>query len=141
MLDIKVFADEAILRLDQVPKKVREALRAKYESIFAELQTRVKTSSGTVGKFLDPMMITSGISDVGSAVVGYIEYKDKEDKYPIVPKAAAFLQFRSESGGWVRTQLVMHPYPKAASTIEQLLSSSKPWILEQLEDAIYEARL
>lgn len=137
-INITVHADEVLFRLDQIPKKLREALRKKFEQIFVDLEE--KLFIGTPNRYLDQKRLKTGVSDVGSAVVGFLEYEERQDKYPITPKTAAFLQFRgAKDNRWVRTHLVEHPYPKGAPAIAQLLRESKPWIFGELEDAVEEA--
>ena len=137
MITVKVYADEVLFRLDQIPKRLRATLQSKFETIFATV--RQQAFEGSPWKYLNPAIIQSGVVEQGSLVIGYIEANDRDGKYPIVPKAAPYLKFVAEDGGFVKTKLVMHPYLKGAPHIEQLLLESKPWIEDQLEDALIEA--
>ncbi len=137
MITITVYADEVLFRLDQIPKKLREALRAKFEDVFSVVSQRV--FEGSPWKYLNPAMIQSGVTDQGSLVIGYIEATDRDTKYPIVPKAKPYLKFVAKDGEFVTTKLVMHPYLKGVPRVAQVLLESKPWIIDQLTDAVYEA--
>lgn len=135
MISIKVVGvDEVVFRLDQIPRRLREVLRTKFENIFSELTTQF--FEGVPGKFLDPKQTQSGVTEIGSTIIGYIEYKDKEGVYGISPKNYPFLYNRET--GFFAHQVFAHPYPKGASMIEHVLNESKPWVLEKLEDAFYE---
>ncbi len=96
----------------------------------------MQSLEGTPGKYLALAQFQSGVDSIGDTTVGYLSYTDKDGKYPIVPKAAAFLQFRTREGGWVRTHLVMHPYPKGAASVTAMLLQSKPWIIDQLSESV-----
>jgi hypothetical protein len=137
MITVKVYADEVIFRLDQIPRKLREALRGKFEVIFSEF--RQQTFSKTPGRFLDPEFIKTGVEDIGQTVVGFIEAEDKSGTYPIYPVKANLLRFLAKDGNLVYTKYVAHPFLKGAPIIERTILESKPRIEEQLRDAVIEA--
>ena len=137
MISVQIYADEVVLNLQQLPRRIRAALRAKFEQIFTEFRTEV--FSKVPGKFLDQSYIKTGVTDIGSTVVGFIEGEDKPGTYIITPKTKAFLQFTTKDYGFVKTKLVNHPYLKSAPMVERAILESKPWILDQLENAVIEA--
>jgi hypothetical protein len=135
MISIQVFGvDEVVFRFDQIPKQLRDILKAKFENIFSELTSQF--FEGTPGKFLDPKQVQSGISELGSQLVGYIEYSEKSGVYAIYPSKSPFLYNRET--GFFAYQVLRHPFPKGVPMIERLLRDTKPWIEDQLEDMMIE---
>lgn len=137
MIEITVYSDEVLFRLDQLPKKIRENLRLKFEVIFDEIKSDI--FQGIPGKFLDPKYIESGITEIGSTVIGFMETTDKPGFYSIVPTKAKALRFVSKSGDLVHTRHVNHPFLKGAPIVARYLLAAKPWILQGLEDAARDA--
>ena len=137
MITVKVYADEVLFRLDQIPKRLRAALQSKFESVFAEV-TR-QTFEGLPGKYLDPTTVQSGISQQGSLTIGFIESQDKPGLYLIYPTKARALRFIAKDGDLVYTKRVLHPFLKSSTTVERSIAALKPWIEDQLEDALIEA--
>lgn len=140
MVDIQItaYADELLLRLDNLPKRIREELREKFKYIFSQVEDDL--FSKTPGQYLDKQYIRSGVSDIGSSVIGYIEADDKPGVYSILPNKARVLRFISTSGEKVvARQVLNHPYLRATPLIARLMEESKPWIIDQLEDAVLEA--
>jgi hypothetical protein len=137
MINITVYADEVLFGLDQLPKKIHENLGAKFQTIFADVQQEL--SQTTPGKYIDPRFIQSGIEQIGSLQIGFIEAEDKPGFYVILPTKARALRFIAKSGDLVMTKRVLHPYLKGAPIVAQYLETKKPWILDQLKDAVIEA--
>lgn len=137
-IEVTVYPDEVVFNLDQIPRKLRQALDVKYREIFAELSDGFLAS--TPGKYLDPQTIQTGVENIGNTVIGFIEIKDKPGVYSIFPSKARVLSFLAKSGDHVLTSRVLnHPYPKGTPMVRRYLAEKKPWILEQLRDAIVEA--
>jgi hypothetical protein len=138
MIEIRVYADEVTFGLEQIPKRIRENLKSKFEGIFSTVKAEV--FSGRPGKYLDPKFIQSGIEQIGSLQIGFIEAEDKPGTYVIVPTKRRLLEFiGTKDGALVRTKLVNHPYLKGAPVVARYLEEKKPWILDQLESAVIEA--
>ncbi len=136
MITITVYADEVLLRLDQIPRRLRAALRAKFEAIFDEF--RVQTFSKSPGRFLDPNYIKSGVTEQGSLVVGFIESDDKGGFYEILPVKARALRFFAKSGELVYTRHVRHPFLRGAPIVAREILLAKPWIEDQVREAVAE---
>ena len=138
MIEIRVQADEVLFRLDQLPRRVREELAAKFQTIFARVESEI--AANVPGKYIDPSYIQSGVDRLGSTMIGFVEIGDKPGVYAIYPTKANVLRFMSKSGDLVRTRRVLnHPYLKGAPVAERYLIESKPWVLEELNDAVIEA--
>jgi len=137
MISVTINADEVILRLDQFPRRLREALRGKFSEIFSEFESSI--FSKAPGKFLDPAYIRTGIGDIGNLTIGFIEATDKPGRYYIFPSKARALRFIARDGDIVFAKVVRHPFLKSIPSVEHALSESKPWIVDKLEDAVIEA--
>jgi hypothetical protein len=135
MIEIRVDADGVIFLLDQIPKRVQEALHRKFQNIFAQLGGLFL--EGVPGKFLDPESIKSDVSDVGSGVVGYIEHSDKKGVYAIYPSKYPFLYNKETK--FFAYKVLSHPYLKGTPMIRRILHESKPWIVSEVEAAVREA--
>lgn len=141
MITVTVYADEVIVRLDQFPRRLREAIRSKLETmIFPKIRQDIFV--GKPGQFLDPKTVKTSVEDIGSAggtVIGVFEAEDKPGVYTILPtKAKNLLYFIAKSGDLVVTKAVYrHPFLKTTPVVERVLAESKPWVIEQLEDAVY----
>lgn len=138
MIQITVYNSELLLKLEELPRRVRSALRAKMATIIESLyQDIFKTNPG---KFFDKNLIEHGTEELGSSVVGFIEGSDKPGVYSIFPTKARTLRFIGKSGDVVYTKQVLnHPYLKSSPHIAAMLEAKKPWIFDQLEDAMIEA--
>lgn len=136
-LEIKVQGDEVLLRLDNLPRNIRAALRRKFHQIFDDLDTEIL--KGVPGKYIDPKNLKSGVEELGSLIIGFVEGEDKPGVYSIYPHKGNLLRFLSKSGELVFAPRVLaHPFPKAVPIIERYLQDHKPWIVEQIESAIEE---
>lgn len=135
-INITAYADELLLRLDNLPKRIREELREKFKFIF--LRVELELFNKTPGQFLDKSYIQSGVTDIGSSVIGYIEATDKPGVYPIPMSKGKLIQLASGEKVWAR-QVLNHPYLKASPLVARAIEQSKPWIIEALEDAVEEA--
>lgn len=136
--NITIRGDEVLFRLDQLPRKIREEVGKKFRGIFSQISQEI--TSRPPGKFIDPAYIQSGVEQIGSQMIGFIEVEDKPGVYAIYPSKARALRFISKSGELVQTQRVLnHPYLKGAPIVERYLAESKPWIVEEIEAAVIEA--
>lgn len=135
---ISVSGDEVLFRLDQLPKRIREEVGAKFQSIFLRMAGEITESPP--GKYIDPMYIQSGVEQIGSQMIGFIEVQDKPGVYAIYPSKAKILRFVARSGDIVRTRRVLeHPFLKGVPIVERYLRENKPWVLEEIQDAVTEA--
>lgn len=135
LISINVYgAEEITLRLDLLPRRLRDTLRAKFENIFSELTTQF--FEGVPGKFLDPKQVQTGITEIGSSLVGYIEYSDKEGVYAIYPVNKPMLMNLKQQ--FFAREVHHHPFPKGIPMIERLLTEAKPWIEGQLMNTYIE---
>jgi hypothetical protein len=136
-INLTPYADELVLRVDNLPRKIQAAIREKFRYIFTEVEQEL--FSKTPGKFLDRQYIESGITEIGGTIIGYIEATDKPGVYSIIPTKAKVLRFVTKSGELIRTRRVYnHPFLKASPLVARLMEESKPWIVDQLEDAVIE---
>lgn len=137
-INITAYADELLLRLDNLPKAIQSELREKFKYIFSRVEEEL--FSKTPGQYLDKAYIRSGITDIGSSVIGFIEADDKPGVYSILPSKGKLLRFVSASGDKVYARAVLrHPYLRATPLVARLMEESKPWVIEALEDAVEEA--
>lgn len=137
-IDLRVSGDEVLLRLDQLPRRVRQELTKKFEAIFARMEGEML--QGVPGKFIDPARVRSGTSAIGSLLIGYIEVEDKPGVYAIYPTKARVLRFLAKDGDWVHTpRVLLHPFLKGAPVVERYLREQKPWLYDMIEDAVIEA--
>jgi hypothetical protein len=137
-INITAYADELLLRLDNLPKNIRENLREKFKFIFSQVEQELFAK--TPGQYLDRQYIRSGVTDIGDSTIGYIEADDKPGVYSILPNKGRLLRFVSASGDKVHARAVLrHPYLQATPLVARLMEESKPWIIEALEDAVEEA--
>lgn len=136
-INVTVHADEVLFRLDQIPVKLRAALREKFDQIFSEVREQV--FSKTPGQYLDPEYIKTGVEVLGSTLIGFIEVGAKPGTYSIIPNKARALRFLAKDGMVVRTKFVNHPFLKGAPIVEKRLRELKPWIEDQLTSATYES--
>lgn len=135
---VQVSTGEVLLRLDQLPRRVRRALTDKMNDIIRLAKTDML--SGPPGKFIDSTYVKSGVETIGSLLIGFIEVEDKPGVYQIYPSKARILKFIAKSGDLVKTRRVLrHPFPKGAPVVERYLTENKPWIIDQVEDAVIEA--
>lgn len=138
-IDVTIRGEEVLLRLDQLPRKIREEIRDKFTSSIFPRMTR-EILSGTPGKFIDPRYIQTGVEQIGSLVIGFLEVEDKPGVYAIYPDKARILRFVGKSGEIVRTRRVLnHPYLKGAPVVERYLLENKPWLVEEVQEAVVEA--
>jgi len=138
-IEIRIYDEEVVLRLDQFPKKIREAIRAKFTTdIFPGFKQRL--SSRPPGKFLDPQTLETGVVDQGQLVIGYIESTDKTGTYPIYPVKARLLRFVAKSGDLVFTKRVAHPFLKGSLLVQSEFVRDEEWIIKQLEEAVEEVQ-
>jgi hypothetical protein len=130
------FRDEEVLvQLKGLPQKVREAVKSKMETILATVREDIFQT--LPGKYIDPKTIVSGVTDVGSTIVGFIEATDKPGLYYIFPNYAKYLIFiGARDGKKVAARMVRHPYPRGTPLVISKMAELKPWIEDQLEDTI-----
>jgi hypothetical protein len=138
LVNIQVDDTDLLLRLDAVPRRIRAALRTKFEFIIDNIQTEF--FKHTPGKFLDPSMNTMGIEEVSpTQIAGYVELNQKTGTYTITAKGRALRFIGARDGEVVMRKYVAHPYPKVTRDLARQLIQLKPWIEDQLYDAVIEA--
>jgi hypothetical protein len=139
VVDVRVYADEVILNLERLPQKIREAMEIKMARVIDDL--RNQTFSKKPGSFIDPSTVETGVDVQGRyTVIGYIQTKDKQGYYSILPTKARVLRFWTTGGEKVfARQVYRHPYLKGERLVAETLMRLKPWIVEELEDAVVEA--
>jgi hypothetical protein len=136
LIDITVQGDEVLVALKGLPKKIQDALTNKLYNIVTTIHEDLFHT--LPAKYLDPGTIHSGVTQQGTTLIGYIESQDKTGFYPIVPVKARMLRFVAKSGDLVRTRYVRHPYLKGSDILAQRMAQLKPWIEDQLYDALIE---
>src|SRR6266566_3244175 len=114
LVKLVVYDDEVMLKLEGLPRRVRDALHLKFERIFD--QVRGDFFKATPAKFLDPSLAIMDVTDVGSSVLGYIEINQKDGTYTITAKSQA-LRFISKGGELLFRKSVQHAYPKVGPTV------------------------
>ena len=137
LLTITIQDQEVLVTLQKVTQKVLVAVASKLDSALVQVREDIFRSSA--GKYLDPGTILAGVDQIGSAVIGFIEATDKPGLYLIVPSKARALRFISRSGELVHTRRVLHPFMKSTPTLAQRMAGLKPWLEDQLYDALIEA--
>ena len=132
--------DEILLKMEQVPQRIRNALKVKLNQEVEIL--RQKFAESLPGKYVDPERVISGVDEVTpSLIAGYIEVGEKGGKYTILPTKANLLRFLGKDGSLVFTKMVLHPYISAgvvAPHLESLISRELPEIESNLEDVVIE---
>ena len=139
LIDIRVVDEEVLVILNELPRKIQRVLESKLDEIFQGLKTNLTKS--LPGKYLDQQYIRLGVSKMGdSTLVGYLEGDDKPGVYSIFPSKAQALRFFAKGGELVYSKRVLnHPYLKSAPHLARLIAESKPWIEEELWDAVVKA--
>lgn len=139
ILRVETHSDEITASLSKKTRKLRDVLDTKMQEVVDQVVDKLLT--GLPGKYLDPSTIHHGVTGVGSmTIVGFIESDDKGGVYAIFPVKARVLRFIAKSGDLVFTKQVLnHPYLKSSKFTERKLTELKPWIEDQLYDAIIEA--
>ena len=140
MIEIRIYDEEVILRLDQFPRKIREAMREKFSSaIFPQIREDI--TSRPPGKFLDLKNLETGVEDQGQSVIGFISYEDKPGTYPIIATKSALLHFFwNKIGRWIVTKEVAHPFLKGTKIVAEELTSKHNWIIDELTTAVTEVQ-
>ncbi len=133
-IDVRVYSEEVTARIDQLPSRLKRAIRAKMQYIFDTLEADVLNTK--IGKFTDPKQIKTGIEDQGGALIGFFDYEQDPGVYPISPKNYAFLW--SKERHFFARHVFAHPYPNLAPTIEKYLAEKRGWITEQLKLSVKE---
>jgi len=132
-VNVRVLGEEVLLRLDQLPQAVRRRVVAKMGAIFAKMEEDIL--SRTPGRFFDKAFLQSGVATQGDLLIGYLEANDKPGLYSILPVNKAFLVNRPKN--FFAREVHRHPYLKPeALHIETYLRESKPWILDQINEAV-----
>jgi len=132
-IDVRVIGEEVLLRLDQLPQAVRRRIVAKMGAIFAKMEEDIL--SRTPGRFFDKAFLLSGVTSQGDTLIGYLEANDKPGLYSIFPVNKTYLINRPKN--FFAREVHRHPYLKPeALHIETYLRESKPWILDQISEAV-----
>lgn len=134
-ISVRVQGDEVIAVLNSKKRQLRDAITKKMETLISESLDQLR--EGKPGKYIDPSTLQHGVEGIGSqTIIGFIESTDKGGFYPITPNKANALRFIAKSGDLVFTKHVSHPYLKSSRFVEQHLLQLKPWLEEQLVDAV-----
>lgn len=138
-IDAQIVGNEALVRLDTLPARSRGLAETKLLA-FLEGTAKEKIFARPPGRYVDPQYIMAGTSVSGQLLVGFLEGTDKPGVYPIYPTKANLLRFISKSGELVFTKRVLrHPFMKASPVIDRYFVDYKPWLVEQIEDLVFEA--
>ncbi len=90
-------------------------------------------------KYLDPKYVGVSVEQSGNLLIGTLEAEQKPGFYSIIPTKASILRFISKDGDVVFTRKVSrHPYPNATPAIERYFAEKKPWLIEQMEDTVFD---
>ncbi len=136
-IDVQILGEEAILRLDSLPRRLREALTKKMLEAMGTVKSELLYD--TPGRYLDPKYIKSEVTQSGDLLVGTVEAEDKPGVYSIYPTKANVLRFISKDGDVVFARRVLyHPFLKAGPIVERYFRDHKPWLIEQIEDAVFD---
>jgi hypothetical protein len=136
-IDVSVRGEEAILRLDSLPRRLREQLAQKMGSVLGTVRTDML--QGLSGKYLDPKYISVEVTATKDLLIGTLDAEQKPGFYTIVPTKANVLRFIAKSGDIVFTKRVSrHPFLSGAPVIERYFAENKPWLIEQIEDAVFD---
>jgi len=139
LLTVNVVDTEALVQLRKLPRKIQTALMSKLDTMMSDV--REGMFHGLPGKYLDPQTIQSGVVKQGAlTIIGFIESTDKTGHYFIEPTKTKLLKFLGERDGTlVYTKHVWHPYLKGSPYLARRMAELKPWIEDQLENALIEA--
>jgi hypothetical protein len=136
MIDVRIVGDEVLLRLDQLPRKIRREIANKFrQEIFPRIEREI--TAKPPGKYIDPNYIQSGVEQLGSTLIGFVEIEDKPGVYSILPHGNYLL--RNKPQQFVAREVHKHPYLKGAPVVARYLAEQKPWIAEDINDAVIEA--
>jgi hypothetical protein len=136
-IDVSVRGEEAILRLDSLPRRLREQLAQKMAGVLGTARTDML--GGLPGKYLDPKYINVEVTATKDLLIGTLDAEQKPGFYSIVPNKANVLRFIAKSGDIVFTKRVSrHPFLSGAPAIERYFAENKPWLIEQIEDAVFD---
>lgn len=137
-IDVDIQGEEVFINLQTLPKRLRQQLEEKLLSAMREIKSQALT--GIPGKYIDASYVQEGIETLGnSTLIGFVEAQDKPGFYDILPSKASVLRFVSKSGDLVFTKRVYyHPFPKGGPVIERYFAEHKPWLIEQIEDAVFD---
>lgn len=135
LIEFHVDVSDIVSRINRTPDRVREALENKMQTVLGTMKANVLSTKP--GKYLDPSTIPFGVETTRDAVIGFIESHNKGGVYTILPIKARALRFVAKSGDLVfRKAVYQHPYPKGAKPLINALVELKPWIEEQLREAV-----
>lgn len=138
-IDAQIVGTEALVRLDTLPKRHQQLVERKLLA-FLEGTAKGQILAGIPGRFVDPKYISAEVSVLGNLLIGSIEGNDKPGVYSIYPTKANLLRFISKSGDIVFTKRVLrHPFMKTSPVLERYFRDYKPWLVEQVEDLVFEA--
>ena len=139
MIQITVHG-ELLTRLDQIPSKLRGAVRARFSSLMDELYKKaIAQLSG--GKYETTNEVSHGVENQGSLMIGYIEpltIKTQVQEfggkgyYEIVPTKAKALVFLGRDGKKVFTKFVNHPPVPGKHYILNTITENLPYVEAEL---------
>lgn len=138
-INVNVVGEEALVRLDTLPRRLRAFLETKLDA-FLIGPARERLFLEAPGKYLDPQYVQADVRTVGDLLVGSLEIGDKPGVYEFGTKTAPALAFRAKSGDWVVVKRVYnHPYMKGGPIAERYFRENKPWLIDEIEDIIFDA--
>lgn len=142
MIQITVHG-ELLTRLDQIPQKLRGAVRARFSSLMDELYKKA-VGQLSRGKYETTDEVTYGVETQGSLLIGYMEPLSIKAKvqetggqgyYEIVPTKAKALVFLARDGKKVFTKFVNHPPVPGKHYILNTITENRPYIEAELDIA------
>lgn len=146
MIQITVHG-ELLTRLDQIPQKLRGAVRARFSLLMDELYKKAIAQLSN-GKYETTNEVSYGVEEQGSLMIGYMEpltIKTQVQEfggqgfYEIIPTKAKALVFLGRDGKKVFTKFVNHPPVPGKHYILNTITESVPYIEAELILAAEEA--
>lgn len=135
---VDVQAEEVLVRLDTLPRRLRGLIITKLTGVLD--RAREEMLHDMPGRYLDPAYIQVDVGTAGSMLVGTLEATQKQGRYLITPKHARFLRFYWEKvGAHVAFPRVNRQYMNPAPIVERFFREKKPWLIDQVEDAVFDA--
>jgi hypothetical protein len=134
-IDVKVLNEEVLLRLDTLPRRLRDQLRRKLGDVMED--AREDMLGKKPGKFLDPTYVQAEVQDTGGLLIGSINAEDKPGYFSY--SKSNVMRFVAKSGDIVFTYKINeHPFPKGGPVVERYFREKKPWLIDQIEDTVFD---
>lgn len=157
MITIGIESDVELLiaRLEQVPRRVREAMKEKLMSLAERVRDKViENVSGGILEIKSGQLVRSialEFDDRGDSFSAFIGPRPITPKaaalelggkgyYPILPSKQAYLHFFWESKGvWVRTKRVNHPPSRAFGYVKSAVGELRSEMVRDMRRAVVAA--